>query len=299
MAVKLIEIFDQHGVAWKSGGSHHHVRKNWIGVDCPRCSPGSGKYRLGFEADGRRANCWVCGRVNAVEMIMRLCRTTERDAARLWNSRELRGWAPPPANDKWRAKQLKIPNGVGELLPQHRRYLQDRGFDADSVARLWGVQGIGLAAQLAWRLYIPIYDRWGRQVSWTTRSLAPHAERRYISASPQDELESLKSVLYGAHLCRSVIVVVEGPIDAWAVGPGAAATLGLGATSQQISRLAEYPVRIVCFDNEPDAQHRASALCCQLRAQAGVTENVVLESGKDPADADPAEIAELRSLYLD
>jgi DNA primase len=195
--------------------------------------------------------------------------------------------------------KLKVPAGVCDLQPPHRRYLEDRHFDPDKISMLWDVKGIGVASRLAWRLYIPIFDKQGRQISWTTRSLVPNAEHRYLSASPEEELVDHKTVLYGAHLCRSVVVVVEGPTDAWAVGPGGAATMGLGCTPQQLMAIAEYPVRIVCFDNEPDAQRRADAVCLELAALPGQTESVRLESGKDAATADPAELAELRSAYLE
>lgn len=292
--LSITDIFDRYHVPWKPAGSHHHVRTGWGGVDCPKCSPNSGKYRLGFELAGRRANCWVCGRCDPVQMLEMLCRVSNRQAAQLWHQR---GALYQQPQERLQG-QLKEPAGIGELQPQHRRYLQDRGFDADTISRLWGVRGIGLAARLPWRLFIPIYDRSGRQVSWTTRSIDPQSERRYISASPAEELLSHKAVMYGAHLCRSVIVVVEGPTDAWAVGPGAAATCGLGCTPQQIGLMADYAVRVTCFDNEPAAQQRADTVCRQLDL-FGHTENVVLESGSDPATADPAEIAELRAKYLE
>ena len=294
MALQLADIFSKYRVDCKIGGTHHHVRSGWLGVDCPRCSPNSGRYRLGFEVASRRANCWVCGRVDAVEMLALVCKISTAEAGRLWSQRGLK-IQERTYRDEGR---LVIPDGVDSLQEPHRRYLGSRGFDPDQIAKLWGVQGIGVAARLSWRLYIPIFDKFGRQISWTTRSLAPDADKRYISASPEEEIISHKSVIYGAHLCRSIIVFTEGPADAWAIGPGAGATCGLGCTAEQIAALAEFPVRIACFDNEYDAQRRAGEVCEMLSIFPGETRNIVLETGKDPASAEPAEVAGLREHFF-
>ena len=108
-----------------------------------------------------------------------------------------------------------------------------------------------------------------------------------------------KSVLYGADHARHAVVVCEGPIDCWAIGPGAVATLGTAYTQAQALALARYPVRAVCYDAEPDAQRRAARLCQTLAAFDGTTVNVVLETGKDAAAASKAEVAELRKRYLE
>lgn len=73
------------------------------------------------------------------------------------------------------------------------------------------------------------------------------------------------------------------------------ATLGVLVTSAQIARLARYPVRVVCFDNEAGAQRRALALCRELSVFAGTTQNVVLDAA-DPGSAPPAETRALRRL---
>src|SRR5690606_24557431 len=192
---------------------------------------------------------------------------------------------------------LKIPDRVSDLLPQHEQYLNRRGFDPDVIRRLWGVKGIGLAQKLQWRLFIPIHDIRGRVVSWTTRSIGNHS-LRYISASDDEEEIPHKTILYGAQHAQHVIFINEGPLDAWAIGPGAIATCGTGYSTEQMARMTKYPVRVVCFDSQPDAQRRADQLCRELSMYPGHTENVLLESGEDPASAHPDEIKELREKFL-
>jgi hypothetical protein len=55
----------------------------------------------------------------------------------------------------------------------------------------------------------------------------------------------------------------------------------------------------VCFDGEPEAQARARTLARTLSLYPGVTWNVKLESGEDPATADQEEIKELRKKFLE
>lgn len=185
------------------------------------------------------------------------------------------------------------------LLPAHRSYLTKRGFDPDEIAEIWGVKGIGpLHPRLAWRLLLPISDRAGKVVSWTTRSIKKDAKLRYISASPEEESVPHKSILYGAHLARDAVVIVEGPISAWGIGLGGVATCGLGYSQEQLIAMSGYAVRAVCFDAEPAAQRRAEELCRELAAFPGRTENVVLETGKDPAECDPEEVEEIRVAFL-
>src|SRR5690606_40342887 len=99
-------------------------------------------------------------------------------------------------------------------------------------------------------------------------------------------------------ISRHTIVIVEGPIDAWTIGPGAVATFGLSFSAEQKAAMSEFPRRVVCFDSEHLAQKQAKRLCEDLCLLPGVTENVVLESGKDPRSCDPDEVLELRKRYF-
>jgi len=291
--MNIADLLQQHGVQTASS-SHHHVRHGWIGVDCPRCSPGSLRYRLGFDTTSGRANCWVCGRVaDPVAVLADLCGLPYRAVvAVMGRSVQPRTQAPPHSGT------FKPPLGCGALLPAHRQYLMRRGLDPDAIERIWEIQGIGIAGNLAWRIFIPIFDADGEPVSWTTRALVDDGGLRYVSAQSEQEAIPHKNIIYGAHLAQHAIVVVEGPLDAWAGGPGFCATCGVGLTEKQILAVSRYPVRAICLDAEPDAQRRAREICRKLAPFPGSTENIVLESGKDAVRADPQEIDEIRRTYL-
>lgn len=288
--MNITEILEEYGIAYESAG-HRHVREGWIGVDCPHCSPDSGKFKLGFEINSGRTNCWTCGAFDLAEIIAEVCRVSKGLAINLIGDRH-RVYSPR----KQHIGTLKVP-ATCDLLGAHERYLKNRGFDPAELQRIWGIRGIGPVGNLRWRIFIPIHDERGRIVSWTTRTIGDSG-LRYISAAPEEETTPHKELLYGHHLARHSIVIQEGPTDTWAIGPGSVSTLGIVYSPTQMALMGSFPRRAVCFDNEPAARRRAEKLCRDLSVMSGITELVVIESGKDAAEADAAEILEIRNRYL-
>jgi DNA primase len=175
------------------------------------------------------------------------------------------------------------------------RYLSKRGFDYKEIQWLWQIKGIGIAERkLMWRLFIPVLHN-NEVVSWTTRSIRDNTKYKYISAGPEQELLPHKNILYGSDYARHTVIIVEGPLDVWRIGPGAVATFGTAFTKQQVLALLKYPRRVVCYDNEKEAQDQALKLCDALGVFGGETLNVTLES-KDPDEAKPKEIKRLRKF---
>jgi len=179
----------------------------------------------------------------------------------------------------------------------HLKYLIKRGFDPVITEKLWGVKGISLSSRLAWRLWIPIYYR-GELVSWTTRDINDNSGLRYISASKDEEKIPHKNLLYGEDLAHHAIIIHEGPLDAWKTGPGGVAIMGLLWTPAQFQKMIQYPVRVVCFDNEIEAQKRADKLANELKCYPGETHIIQIESGEDVAAASEEEVAEIRDCFL-
>lgn len=274
------------------GAGDRHGREGWVSIDCPWCGPNSGKYHLGISTSSGASSCWKCGRHNTALVLATIT------GQKTGTMRAALDGATLVAPIMPKTGRLVPPKGITPMGPAHRAYLATRGFDADVVACLWGVQGLAQTARLAWRLYIPIYHH-GEQVSWTTRTIKPQGTPRYISAAADHESIRHKEILYGADYAQNAIIIHEGPIDVWATGPGAVATCGTGYTEAQLKAMAHYPCRVVCFDNGVAAQRRARELADALSAYPGVTHNVQLETGDDPAEASPGEIAELRKTFLE
>lgn len=286
----IIEFLETHEVDFKQAGEHSHVRHGWVGVDCPWCGEGSQKYHLGINLENNYAVCWRCSYHNLSEVLSSLSgeQVSRADVDELRRGK--------PSKQQPRTNPLRAPTGRGQLQGVHRRYLKSRGLDADLVASQWDLKGIGLHASLSWRIFIPIYQN-GKMVSWTTRATGNHSIR-YMSAKPEDGGVPIKHTLYGADFARHSVIVVEGPADAWAIGPGAVATYGTAYSQEQVAMLSQYPVRVVCFDAEPAAQAAAGRLCEALHVFPGQTCRVELGSG-DPGEATKAEIRWLRRKYLD
>ena len=292
----LVEFLQQHGIDYRLSGQHRHVRGDFVGVDCPHCGPDSGKFHAGIQEDLSRASCWRCGGLRPFDLLAELTRMP-------WHAvrSAITGPRTPEKGPSGAAKRkgsVLYPPGLQPLSGPHRRYLAGRGFCPDAITDLWGVQATGPVDHLAWRLWIPIHLN-GQVVSWTTRAIGSDVEPRYISASPDQEEINHKALLYGEDLAEHAVVVVEGPLDAWAIGPGAVAILGLMTTPHQIERLGRYPVRAICTDAEPAAMRRAEQLADLLQQYPGITDVIELETGGDPAEADPSEIREIRRRWLD
>ena len=284
------DILQQFNIPYKQAGEHHHCSAGWIQLDCPYCSRDSAHFRLGYNLAHAYLNCWTCGSQHLPETLHEL-------TGRPWHEiQEMLG-----SIDQERPKRqevtgkLTLPAGLGPLRSSHRHYLQQRGFDPEELVKLWDIRGIGLAAQLAWRIWIPIHQQ-GRVVSWTTRSIADQG-RRYVSAKTNEETLPARSLLYGEDYARHAIVVCEGPVDCWRIGPGAVATLGLTYTPAQLARMVKYPIRAVCYDHEPIAQQKAKRLCEALEAFPGRTYNILLDA-KDPGSASDLEIQEIHQHFL-
>jgi hypothetical protein len=286
----FIDVLNEYHIPYITSG-HHHARPGWVQLDCPWCGAGSQKYHLGYNIAHGYANCWRCGPHGVVDTIVAATGLTY-GAARaalgpLTLDRDRRATRPPG--------RLTVPTGLGPLTRAHRDYLSGRGFDPAELERLWGLRGIGVAARLGWRVWVPVHYR-GAIVSWTTRAIGSNPAR-YISAGPAEEALPHKDLLYGEDYARHAIIVCEGPADVWRIGPGAVATFGTGVSTAQMLKISRYPTRVLCFDMEREAQRQQWKLQQDLRVFPGRTAIVKLESA-DPGCATDEEVAELRRAWL-
>lgn len=290
--MNLPELLREQNVPHRAAHEHEHVTSGWVGTDCPFCSPGSGYFRLGIKLSDLRCSCWACGWHPTLATLAELTRLP-------WGRLKemLEGLDTPPREEASQG-QLVLPEGLGPLKPAHRDWLAGRGIDPDEAAEKWGCRGIGVAPRLQWRVWIPARDAQGKTVSWTTRSIAESPRLRYVSAGRGEEKVKLKHLLLGEEHLRHVALVVEGPLDAMVLGPGAVSTCGLSITPAQVNKISKYPVRVICLDAEVVAQRVARKLCRALGAFPGQTFNVELQTGKDPSRITKKERNELKRRFL-
>lgn len=295
--MNIIDVLKELEVPHLTDG-HEHCRDGWVQIDCVHCTPGMQRWRCGIPINGFVANCWACGKFNLAETLSRASnrRIEEVRGVLAVYSQNSPITAPQRARKEVGGRYVP-PGMLTELNPVHDSFLRKRRFDPEEIERLWSVRGICLHPRLPWRLFIPIFHNW-EPVSWTTRSIVEDHAVRYRSATPEEEKIHLREILYGEDYCRHAIAVQEGPPDAWAIGPGAVATLGTGYSELQLLRMIKYPVRIICFDNEPAAQVRARKLCDELAVFPGTTHNVTF-SAKDASRSPKSEIREFRKRFLE
>lgn len=292
--MRVDELLGKLGIPW-AGSEHRHGRHGWVQVDCPWCGPGSGKMHLGININSGGVACWRCGRHRLYDTLVHYLGSRQR-ASDWYGKLTFNFRVGDPVGDE--CGVLTIPKGAGPMLPVHRKYLwHERGISPAECERLWSMGGIGMASQLAWRLYFPVFLH-RRQVSWTTRAIGKVGRSKYISAKDSESVLPIDSLLYGIDYCTTAALVHEGPMDVVSTGPGAVALFGLGYSESQLLQLSSIPRRGICLDNEPRAQDVAYRLADDLSVFPGETMVVKLETGKDMGEAEPAEVAEIRRVIL-
>lgn len=258
-------------------------------MDCPLCSPDWKHFRLGLNLRKGYFACWSCGGVSRLRVLNALTGLSFKELKALDFGRER-------VEDEEDVRGKLVLPPAGPLTAAHKAFLSLRGFPPTLTTMRWGLAGTQGLGNHRWRIVIPVVYQ-GRVVSFTTRAIDESQHPRYLSAGPTEEVLNHRHLLYGHDLaCGSTVIVVEGPLDVWAVGPGCVATFGTAFTAAQVRKLARYPRRVICFDNEANAQRQARKLAADLAAFGGETINVTMETGKDPSRAHKDEVEELRRL---
>jgi len=304
--MSVIETYlRQRGIrVWTHTGADKdkHCRRGWIAFLCPRCL--SGKPHLGFNLEKRYFNCWNCGRISNFEVF------------RLWfpgenvNTLLTQLGFFEPFDMSLRLTQEPSVVITGTFLPPspiypleasipHQQYLASRGLDWQMLAKLYAVGAIIHActkkSKFNQRLFVPVHNATGKPVSWLTRSILSNVNVPYITASPEEEVVSIKTLLYGMNYVTyyDPIIVVEGATDMWRINQtrphSAVATLGKKLTPEQLYLISRFAVRVLCFDGESITQQQAEDYCRQLSVYPGVTHNVCLDA-PDPCTAPQLEI---------
>lgn len=287
--MNVVELLIKYNIPHRLNGQHHHARAGWVQVDCPYCA-NTGGFHMGLNLAKPRASCWRCGsrRVGDVLWMISGGKVGVK-GVQYSHQTAVRG-----------VGTYKPPQGAGPLDILHKGYLLHRGYDPDAVAALWHVTGTGWQpGPMLWRLVIPIHLD-GVPVSWTSRSIAKNPGLRYISADATEELVPHKTLLYGEEHCDQSVIVCEGPLDVWAVGPGAVCTFGTAFTPAQLNRLAKFSRRVLVYDRDANraGDNAVAQLAGVLSMLPGTNEIIKLDTGSDPGAATFAELTELRKYVF-
>lgn len=290
--MNFTELLDQYHLPYDDSGRNKN-RPGWINFTCVVC--GRHPY-MGYHIASRSINAWCCGRVSLLDVVAKITDLPLDDCLALIE--EIPRQELPDRIKK--IGSLKLPHGVGRLRAMHKSYLVLRGFDPKEIEKFWGVQGTGiLGGKYSWRLFIPVHLH-GEIVSFTTRAIGDK-QPRYLSATDEESTVSIRDCVYGIDYCRHDALIVEGPADVWAGGPGTVALMNSNPSAAQIEQLSRIPQRTVCFDSGPgeyEAQERARQLAKNLSVFPGLTQLVTLETGKDLASCSQKEREHIRRRFL-
>lgn len=289
------DVLNELNIPFRDHTQSSHVTPGWVGIVCPMpgCGQG-GKFGRGINVRKLTTTCWKCGPARLGDVLAAAADKPLRDVMPL-----VTALAPGLAHQDATARtgRYSPPAGVGPLQPAHRRYLERRGFDPDELVETYKIGGLDGLASLKWRLFLPVFAPDGKPGSWTTRAIGRNVEPRYVSARPDQEARSIKTLLAFEHLARHAAVVTEGLFGAMRIGPGGVATMGVVVSPPQLARIARFPVRVICFDSDDAGRKRADRLADDLAPYPGQTFVVTL-SGPDPDTSPMDEIAELRERFL-
>ncbi len=292
----------EHRIQYFTEG-HKHCRPGWLNLACPFCWGHDG-YHLGYCEQGDFFSCWRCGFHPAWEVVASLLNLSR--GAALDMVRRYRHDRPTHSNihrsrlAKDRVPLVVLPFGSGPLAPHHNKYLQKRGFsDPSATAELWRLYGTGIVGPYKLRIIAPIYFG-GVLVSFQGRDITERSPLKYKACEQTKEARDHKTCLYGIdEVPGDTIIVTEGIVDVWKIGPGAVATFGIKYTPSQLRLISRFQRRFILFDSgEPEAVNQARKLAGELAALGGTTEIVTLDY-EDPGEMSEAEGVELRKSLLE
>ena len=275
-----------------------HTNGEQYSVRCPSCAdPGTSLSMsylwgrghdvtpnddFGWAARCHHANC-LCRPGKFAELLQRVYRGARRDVRRRTRLAPGRIEAP-------HVGPVQMPGGctyVDELPGDHvaARYLTDRGFDPDVLARHHEVcycERVSSEYHLAQgRIIVPVYMR-GERFSWQARHIGEadwQAVRKYHNCpGPR-----ISHSLYGYDEAKSLpfAIVVGSVTDVWAIGCGAVAVMGKSISPQQSEMLRlGWKALIVLFDRE--ARERSANVIRHLQQRLPVA-MADMPPGDDPA----------------
>lgn len=275
---------------------HRHCHTGWVQFHCPFCSSGTHGFHLGWNIATGVFHCWRCGQVSRAKIFEALLGANARQILKAYQVMGIASRRIAPV-EIIAPSTLELPLDYGSLLDVHKRYLESRGFEPEHIKRLWEVGGVGRGGgQWSWRLLIPFMDCKGAWVSYQGRSIASDAKGvKYLTLANELSIIPPKCLLYGEHLVPAdTVVVVEGVMDAWRLGPGAVALLGVGYTDVQAGKLLAYKNRFILFDPDGPGQRAAKELAAWLSPHGGNTE-ILSGFDSDPGDMSSGEVADIRS----
>lgn len=280
----IIALYKNHNVPFITTGNKHCL-PGWVQTNCCFCM-GPRNYHLGFNMINEYFNCWRCGWHPLDAVIATILKQTIYEARN--TIQEYRTGKPTvPASapiEIKRPTKIEVPGGT--LMKPHLDYLKKRGFDNESIEWLvstYKLKGTGPVGPDSFRIVAPIYFD-GNLVSYQGRDYTEKSPLKYKACPKSLEIRDHKDCLYAMDLVKGdTVVIVEGIVDAWKLGPGAVATFGSAFTWAQVRLLVErWNRHVILFD--PDADIEIHKLATAISGLCKTTTVAILKGWKDPGE---------------
>lgn len=273
-SLDVIGLFQSMGLEYKTSGKN--VSAGWINIKCNSCMDHG--HHLGVNLKSKMYSCWICRDSGSIfSLIKKITKKSNKevfDILRPFLGKIVHDNYTKPTTKK--SQKVVLPTfSMDKPLKIHANYLKERGFDHKFLETVFGIKYTGQISKyksservidFKFRIIIPIYIN-GVLVNFTARDVSGCSDERYKNCPNDDALISTKDSIYGYDSIRGdTVVLVEGPTDVWALGPGALGIFGLKYTENQIKLLYGKELRkcIIFLDNEPTAQKIAKKLAREI-----------------------------------
>jgi DNA primase len=291
------QLLSAYNIPFVTEGNKH-CTAGWINIHCPFCA-GSQDFHLGIHEEGTAANCWRCGGHSMVQVLQKLLNIDKAKAYEILKKYGGRARTRIATEAKVSIFPLKLPTPNGRLAPYYKKYLENRGFDAEYLEKEWGLLQTGPISFLddisfSHRILIPIYWN-GEMVSFQGRDITGKSKWKYLACPKRREKIDLKTIVYGkeTHWASSpALIITEGVTDVWRLGPSSVATFGIQFKIEQVLALSKIHDKFfIVFDNETEAQKQAKSLAVKLKT---LGKKVHIEKVED----DPGSMKQEEADYL-
>jgi hypothetical protein len=290
MGFDVIRFLDDFGVPWWPPGEN--VSRNHVGVTCPFCDDTYN--HLGIHVSGDRVpTCWKCGK-HSLQSYVRTISSENFDTLSEKYGEILSYYQfTDNFEEKIRGGASScIPPGSKNFKPAHKKYLTDRGSDADYLIHKYDLLVTSSTDDYPFRIIFPIKLN-NKIVSYQGRSFIGAAPK-YLTCRPEDEVIFHKDIFFNLdNSDKDICIIVEGVFDAVRLGNNAIASFGTSITPEQLLYVkSKYKYVFLLYDTEEEAQNKAKKAALTLNGFGIQVENIKLDHG------DPGEMTDEDALYL-
>jgi hypothetical protein len=248
---------------------------------------------MGIEPSSGKNNCWMCGSVKPIDIVMGLTGLSMPESYKIMKEYETGKVYRAAVSYDDTPLTVELPP-IGKFTPPEMMYLKSRNIQEDKI-KLYDIRSGGVTGFFQYRIIFPIYKN-NKIISATSRAIFNNPVR-YLTLPPQKELIHHKKTLYGIDFTNhESVILVEGIIDAVRGGPGFVSSFGTSITPEQILLLTKYKKVYMIGDNDM-AGEKAVKKVTTLLATLTDTEvySVVIKgSHKDVGELPESLIQELK-----